>query len=106
MRKLFIIFFVSINLLFAQDIEYSENVGNKYFDMNIDYKVVDKKVFLNIKTKNLQSDGKGGVSVTFPEFKTSSRILRNENQGFDSVKPYPSGSDLWNGKYNLDFLHI
>lgn len=99
MRKLFIIFFVSINLLFAQDIEYSENVGNKYFDMNIDYKVVDKKVFLNIKTKNLQSDGKGGVSVTFPEFKTSSRILRNENQGFDSVKPYPSGSDLWNGKY-------
>lgn len=93
-----LIFFITTNL-FSQDLEYSEQVGNKYFDMNINYKVIDKKVYLQIKTKNLQDNGKGGVSVSFPEFKTNSRIIKSENVGFKSLKAYPKGSNLWNGRF-------
>lgn len=94
---LFIFLFVS-NSLFAQDLEYSELVGNKYFDMNINYKVQNNKLFLEVKTKNLQGDGKGGVSISFPQFEVKDKIVKQENLGFESLNLYPKGSNIWNGR--------
>lgn len=100
LKKLGLILFIFLfaSNLFSQDLEYSEQVGNKYFDMNINYKVQNNRLFLEVKTKNLQGDGKGGVSISFPQFETKNQILKQENFGFESLNLYPKDSKIWNGR--------
>lgn len=63
---------------------------------NFDYKILDNKVKLVVKVLNNHNDStKGGLSISFPQLTNSSRIISNNEYGFDSLKAYPTGSEIW-----------
>jgi hypothetical protein len=61
------------------------------FNLNIKYKVLKNKIKLIVHT---DSNKKGGVSISFPQFDDSSNIISKSGKGFTSIKTYNKGSKI------------
>lgn len=64
--------------------------------LEIKYTVENNIVNLIVSSSSLEESGKGGISISFPQFLNDSRILEKKFTGFDEVNNYPEGSKLWN----------
>ena len=64
--------------------------------LEIKYTVENNIVRLIVASSSLEESGKGGISISFPQFLNDSKILEKKFTGFDEVKNYPKGSKLWN----------
>lgn len=85
-----------IHLLLGLIITTIYSSANNSLHGNFDYKVLDNKVKIVVKVLNNYNDStKGGLSISFPQLTNSSRILRSNEYGFDSLKAYPGGSEIW-----------
>lgn len=65
-------------------------------DLQSEHEIIGDKVILTIKSKNLTSSGKGGISISFPQFDTTKRILKEEKIGFKDIGSYKKGTKIWN----------
>lgn len=54
------------------------------------------KLILTVKSKNLVENGKGGISISFPQFSDTKRVIKKEKIGFDDVALYKKGKKIWN----------
>lgn len=62
------------------------------------YKLLDDNLLeLNIKySPSLKVVSSGGISVSFPQFTDSSRIIKNTTTSFEEINFYEAGSQIWN----------
>ncbi len=70
--------------------------SNNKVDLKTSHEIVGNKLILTVKSTNLVDDGKGGISVSFPQFVTTSRVLKSEKIGFNKVNLYKKGTKIWN----------
>lgn len=54
------------------------------------------KLILTVRSKNLVENGKGGISISFPQFSDTKRVIKKEKIGFDDVALYKKGKKIWN----------
>lgn len=78
--------------------DFSEYFIDEKTSLKIKYRVENEKVHLIVSSFSNKYSGKGGISISFPQFKNDKRIIKKESTGFDSLKSYPKGSNLWNGE--------
>ncbi|MFA6740222.1 MAG: hypothetical protein WCR78_01910 [Arcobacteraceae bacterium] len=95
---------------FQEDVnnESIENNQNTNDDLTIkkvsqksltyNYKLLDDNLLeLNIKySPSLKVVSSGGISVSFPQFTDSSRIIKNTTTSFEVINFYEAGSQIWN----------
>lgn len=95
---------------FQEDVnnESIENNQNTSDDLTIkkvsqksltyNYKLLDDNLLeLNIKySPSLKVVSSGGISVSFPQFTDSSRIIKNTTTSFEVINFYEAGSQIWN----------
>ena len=62
------------------------------------YKLLDDNLLeLNIKySPSLKVVSSGGISVSFPQFTDSSKIIKNTTTSFNVINFYEAGSQIWN----------
>ena len=62
------------------------------------YKLLDDNLLeLNIKySPSLKVVSSGGISVSFPQFTDSSKIIKNTTTSFEQINFYEAGSQIWN----------
>ena len=62
------------------------------------YKMIDENLLkLDIKyNTSLKVVSSGGISVSFPQFTDSSRIIKNTTTSFEEINFYEAGSQIWN----------
>lgn len=72
------------------------NLNANSIELKSDYYIEGNKVNLTISAKNLVANGKGGISISFPQFETKNRIIKNESIGFKEVQSYEKGKKIWN----------
>jgi hypothetical protein len=86
---------------------YKKNTYTKYIKqelpgamrIKVKYRFLDNnKVELILNSYRNGSSGKGGISVSFPQLKNDSRILRKDSIGFKKINSYNKGSKIWNAK--------
>ena len=70
--------------------------SNDSIDLKTSHEIVGNKLILTVKSKNLVDNGKGGISISFPQFQTTKRIIKSEKIGFDNVNLYKKGTKIWN----------
>ena len=68
-------------------------------NLTYSYKMIDENLLkLDIKyNTNLKVVTSGGISVSFPQFADSSRIIKNETKTFKDINYYDAGTEIWNG---------
>lgn len=95
---------------FQEDVnnESIENNQNTSDDLTIkkvsqksltyNYKLLDDNLLeLNIKySPSLKVVSSGGISVSFPQFTDSSKIIKNTTTSFNVINFYEAGSQIWN----------
>lgn len=69
---------------------------NDNIDLKTSHEIVGNKLILTVKSKNLVDNGKGGISISFPQFQSTKRIIKSEKIGFDNVNLYKKGTKIWN----------
>ena len=64
-----------------------------------DYEMVgDNLLKVNFKyIPNMDAVSQGGISVSFPELKDSTRIKKHSTNSFEKIEFYNAGSEIWNG---------
>ena len=67
-------------------------------NLTYNYKLLDDNLLeLNIKySPSLKVVSSGGISVSFPQFTDSSRIIKNTTTSFNVINFYEAGSQIWN----------
>ena len=67
-------------------------------NLTYNYKLLDDNLLeLNIKySPSLKVVSSGGISVSFPQFTDSSRIIKNTTTSFEEINFYEAGSQIWN----------
>ena len=67
--------------------------------LTYNYKLLnDNLLELNIKyTPDMKVVSSGGISVSFPQFTDSKRIVKNTTKSFEEINFYNAGSQIWNG---------
>ena len=76
-----------------------EVIKNDFLKAKLKYTIENNKVEFAIKVDNHHKDAKGGVSISFPQFKNDTKIIQKEGIGFLTLKAFPANSKLWSGKY-------
>lgn len=96
MKKLIlgILLCISFNTLIAGEYNISDKTNHLKLDLNTIYE--NEKVFISLKVKNLYKNGKGGISLSFPQFLKGSKIISKNQKGFSKVDIFSSGSKIWN----------
>ena len=72
--------------------------ANDYLEGEVIYKTIGDEVHVDIFIDNIYRSLKGGVSVSFPQFTNSRRILDTSSNKASNLKIYKKGSKLWNAK--------
>ncbi|KAB7883095.1 hypothetical protein [Poseidonibacter ostreae] len=72
--------------------------ANDYLEGQVSYKIVGDEAHVDIFIDNIYRSLKGGVSVSFPQFTNSRRILDTSSNKASTLKVYKKGSKLWNAK--------
>ncbi|MAC85292.1 MAG: hypothetical protein CL624_14270 [Arcobacter sp.] len=72
--------------------------ANDYLEGQVNYKIHKDEVHVDIFIDNIYRSLKGGVSVSFPQFTNSRRILDTSSNKASTLKVYKKGSKLWNAK--------
>lgn len=64
-----------------------------------DYELINENlVRVNFRyTTNLKGISSGGISVSFPQFKDGSKIVKNSTNSFQKINFYNAGNEIWNG---------
>ena len=88
-------------LLYQEEQAFDDTPLQKVDQKNLTYthKMVDENLLkLDIKyTTNLDVISSGGISVSFPQFKDNSKIVKHETNSFKDINFYNAGSEIWNG---------
>jgi hypothetical protein len=63
------------------------------------HKMIDENLLkLDIKyNTSLKVISSGGISVSFPQFKDSSRMIKHDTNTFKEINYYNAGTEIWNG---------
>ena len=88
----------------SEDNTFQEDVNNESIENNQNtsvtytYKLLDDNLLeLNIKySPSLKVVSSGGISVSFPQFTDSSKIIKNTTTSFNVINFYEAGSQIWN----------
>lgn len=72
--------------------------------LTYEYKKIDDNLLqLDIKyTPNLKAVTSGGISVSFPAFKDTSRVVKKTTNSFDEINVYNEGTLIWDGGTEKD----
>lgn len=64
-----------------------------------DYELINENlVRVNFRyATNLKGISSGGISVSFPQFKDGSKIVKNSTNSFQKINFYNAGNEIWNG---------
>ena len=64
-----------------------------------DYELInDNLIRVNFRyIPNLSAISSGGISVSFPQFKDASKIVKHTTNSFQKINFYNAGSEIWNG---------
>lgn len=64
-----------------------------------DYELINENLIrVNFRyNTNLSSISSGGISVSFPQFKDASKIVKHTTNSFQKINFYNAGSEIWNG---------
>ena len=75
----------------------TKKVSQKSLTYN--YKLLEGNLLeLNIKySPDMKVVSSGGISVSFPQFTDSKRIVKNTTKSFEEINFYNAGSQIWNG---------
>lgn len=75
----------------------TKKVSQKSLTYN--YKLLEGNLLeLNIKySPDMKIVSSGGISVSFPQFTDSKRIVKNTTKSFEEINFYNAGSQIWNG---------
>ena len=75
----------------------TKKVSQKSLTYN--YKLLENNLLeLNIKySPDMKVVSSGGISVSFPQFTDSKRIVKNTTKSFEEINFYNAGSQIWNG---------
>ena len=75
----------------------TKKVSQKSLTYN--YKLLENNLLeLNIKySPDMKVVSSGGISVSFPQFSDSKRIVKNTTKSFEEINFYNAGSQIWNG---------
>jgi hypothetical protein len=81
----------------ASDDLTTKKVSQKSLTYN--YKLLEGNLLeLNIKySPDMKVVSSGGISVSFPQFTDSKRIVKNTTKSFEEINFYNAGSQIWNG---------
>ena len=81
----------------ASDDLTTKKVSQKSLTYN--YKLLENNLLeLNIKySPDMKVVSSGGISVSFPQFTDSKRIVKNTTKSFEEINFYNAGSQIWNG---------
>jgi hypothetical protein len=96
MKKLIlgILLCISFSTLIAGEYNISDKTSHLKLDLKTVYE--NEKVLVTLKVKNLYKNGKGGISLSFPQFSKRTRIISKNKKGFSKVDVFNSGSKIWN----------
>lgn len=72
--------------------------ANDYLEGEINYKIIGDEAHIDIFIDNIYTNLKGGVSVSFPQFTNSRKIIDTSANKSSTLKVYKKGSKLWNAK--------
>ena len=67
--------------------------------LSYNYEILeDNKLKLNIRyLPTISTFSSGGISISFPQFKDTSKMIDYKTQSFEEINFYNSNSEIWNG---------
>lgn len=88
-------------LVFPEKTNFNDTLGENENGKGVfyDYEMVgDNLLKVNFKyIPNMDAVSQGGISVSFPELKDSTRIKKHSTNSFEKIEFYNAGSEIWNG---------
>jgi hypothetical protein len=98
MKRIWVLFFVIVSGINLNAISFKENISNEYLNINVNYYYFkdDNRIDISIEAINLHGNGKGGISISIPELKTTDLIKSQYSQSFKKIDTFKAGSKVWN----------